>query len=127
MADGSDLHHKRLRLKAALCLAAVLVLAGGIAACGSQQAAQAPASPLPVPVLPAPEPLPGLDRTPEEARRAAAAEERRDVIRMQQRLRAREAAWRAERAKVPGVGGVRCINGQRMKRLPNGWKEDGTC
>jgi hypothetical protein len=129
VANGSD-HNKRVRLKAAPCVAAILVvLAGGIAACARQQApamAQASAAPSTVPA-PGPRLVPAPDRTPEEAHHASSVEDRREVILIQQRLQAGEAARRAERAKVPGVGGVRCVNGQRMQRLPNGWKQDGTC
>lgn len=61
-----------------------------------------------------------------EALDASAREMREDTIEVQKRLRAEEAA-RREAAEAPSKEGERCINGQKMKRVQNGWVQAGQC
>ena len=81
-------------------------------------------------VAPLPAPVPEV-LTPEERQmRAEAADRsarqaREHTIEVQKRLRADEAARRA-RVETPKEG-ERCIDGQKMKRVQNGWVQDGTC
>jgi hypothetical protein len=52
-------------------------------------------------------------------------EAREGAIRIQQRLRAEEQARKA--AQQEQAKHERCIDGQRMKRVENGWVQAGTC
>lgn len=58
------------------------------------------------------------------ARDQRARADREQTLRVQQQLRAeqraREAAQRAD-------ADVRCLGGQRMRRVANGWVQDGSC
>jgi hypothetical protein len=51
----------------------------------------------------------------------------REAARLQQSLRTRPAAQPARRDPRPLDGDERCIDGQRFKRLENGWSQNGTC
>ena len=52
-------------------------------------------------------------------------EAREATIRMQERLRAQELARKAQQTMQ--TDRVRCENGQRMRRVDNGWVQDGPC
>ena len=80
----------------------------------------------------APAPVPAPVVSPEERQQQAEALDasaramREDTIEVQKRLRAEEAA-RREQAEAPTKDGERCINGQKMKRVQNGWVQAGQC
>ena len=83
-------------------------------------------------IAPAPAPVPAPVVSPEERQQQAEALDasaramREDTIEVQKRLRAEEAA-RREQAEAPTKDGERCINGQKMKRVQNGWVQAGQC
>ena len=93
----------------------------------------APATTVPV----APPPMPSTAQAPAAAQIAALdaaqareekwAEDRRESIRVQQRLRKDAAAERARVNAQETNDTVRCIDGHKMKRVSNGWVDDGTC
>lgn len=62
-----------------------------------------------------------------QAREEKWAESRRESIRVQQRLRAEAAAERARVDAAEKSDTVRCIDGHKMKRVSNGWVDDGAC
>ena len=87
------------------------------------------ASVVAAPVEPAPPPPP-VETAEERQMRAEALdasmrEAREHTLEVQKRLREEEAARRAhiERPKE----GERCIDGQKMKRVDNGWVQAGDC
>ena len=59
-----------------------------------------------------------------EARQASWRESREEAIRVQKRLRAEN---NARRATSDPDAELRCIDGIRFKRLPNGWTQVGEC
>jgi hypothetical protein len=61
----------------------------------------------------------------EAAREASWREARAATIRVQQRLRAEQQA--REAAQQEAAKNERCVDGQRMKRIENGWVQAGTC
>jgi hypothetical protein len=93
----------------------VLMLAAGIAGGGSVDAAQSS----PAPVAP-PAATPRIE--PSEA---AQREMRQAALKVQKRLRAEQRA-RSE-AQRAGEKNERCIGGQRMRRVANGWVDAGSC
>jgi cytoskeletal protein RodZ len=60
-----------------------------------------------------------------EARDAAARQAREQTLKVQQRLRENDRARKAA-AETPSEN-ERCIDGQKMKRVDNGWVQSGTC
>lgn len=60
-----------------------------------------------------------------EAREASWREAREASIRVQQRLRAEQQARKA--AQQEEAKNERCVDGQRMKRVENGWVQAGNC
>ena len=130
----------------AAVIVAILVAVGSVVEWNSRKQAHVAARelangspPMPVtveapvvaaPVVPAPAPAPVVVSAEErqlraEASDAAAREAREHTIEVQKRLRAEEAARRA-RIEAPKEG-ERCIDGQKMKRVQNGWVQDGDC
>jgi len=91
----------------------------------------APVVAVPVKPEPAPEPEPEPVISAEERQLRAEAldasvrEAREHTLEVQKRLRADEAARRA-RVEAPKEG-ERCIDGQKMKRVQNGWVQAGEC
>ena len=89
------------------------------------------ASVVAAPVEPEPEPAPEPAMSAEERQLRAEAldasvrEAREHTLEVQKRLRADEAARRA-RVEAPKEG-ERCIDGQKMKRVQNGWVQAGDC
>ena len=62
------------------------------------------------------------------ARDAAARAAREQTLRVQAQLRARENANRQVlRAMRDGSSDTRCMAGQKMRRVANGWVQDGLC
>jgi hypothetical protein len=61
----------------------------------------------------------------EAAREASWREGREATIRVQQRLRAEQQARKA--AQLQLAKDERCVEGQRMKRVDNGWVQAGSC
>jgi hypothetical protein len=61
----------------------------------------------------------------EEAREASWREAREASIRVQQRLRAEQRARESEQQAA--AKDFRCVDGQRMKRVENGWIQAGNC
>jgi hypothetical protein len=88
-----------------------------------------PASVVAAPVVPEPEPEPVVSAEERQLRAealdASVREAREHTLEVQKRLRAEEAARRA-RVEAPKEG-ERCIDGQKMKRVQNGWVQDGEC
>lgn len=89
----------------------------------------APVAAAPVEPAPAPEPEPVISAEERQLRAealdASVREAREHTLEVQKRLREEEAARRAhvERPKE----GERCIDGQKMKRVQNGWVQAGEC
>jgi len=80
----------------------------------------------PAPVAAAPRPTQTNTFMAEaEARDAAARAAKEQTLKVQQGLRAQERE-RKEEAKAP-TPNERCIDGQKMKRVDNGWVQAGTC
>ena len=80
----------------------------------------------PAPVAAAPRPTQTNTFMAEaEARDAAARAAKEQTLKVQQGLRAQERE-RKEEAKTP-TPNERCIDGQKMKRVDNGWVQAGTC
>jgi len=61
-----------------------------------------------------------------EAREASWVASRKEAIRIQSELRAAQNAEK-DKAKGSSSSDVRCVDGQRMKRVENGWVQDGKC
>ena len=59
------------------------------------------------------------------AREASWREAREAAIRVQERLRAEQQARKS--AQEEEVNNERCVGGQRMRRVENGWVEAGNC
>jgi type IV secretory pathway VirB10-like protein len=60
-------------------------------------------------------------------REAKWAEVRRQTIEVQQRLRKDAAAQRARDDAQQNGTESRCVEGRKMKRISNGWVDDGSC
>ncbi|QNP41692.1 hypothetical protein [Lysobacter solisilvae (ex Woo and Kim 2020)] len=60
-----------------------------------------------------------------EPTEAAQREMRQAALKVQQRLRAEQRA--REEAQRAGTKNERCIGGQRMRRVANGWVDAGAC
>jgi len=58
------------------------------------------------------------------AREATSRTAREQTLRIQQHLREQQ---RAREAAPPGHGNERCLAGQRMRRVANGWVQAGKC
>ena len=101
----------------------------------AQPAATAVGEPLPAPapVVVAPPPPQktaeqrAADAAAEAAREADWVETRREAIRIQQRLRAEATAQKAREQQPASQGETRCVDGQKMRRVENGWVQDGKC
>ena len=65
--------------------------------------------------------------TAEAAREASWREAREATIRVQQRLRAEQLARKAAQQQQEEAKNERCVDGQRMKRVENGWMQAGNC
>lgn len=63
----------------------------------------------------------------EELREASWREAREATIRVQQRLRAEQQARKAAQQQQEAAKNERCVDGQRMKRVENGWVQAGNC
>lgn len=75
--------------------------------------------------MPAPGPSDASIAAEEASREASWREAREAAIRVQQRLRAEQQARKsAEREETKNE---RCVSGQRMKRVENGWVQAGNC
>ena len=62
------------------------------------------------------------------ARESADRAVREQTLRVQKHLREQDHAWKqAFDAAQHGDGNERCMAGQRMRRVPNGWVQAGTC
>ena len=88
---------------------------------------EAPVVATPVEPVPPPPPVESAEERQmrAEALDASMREAREHTLEVQKRLRADEAARRA-RVETPKEG-ERCIDGQKMKRVQNGWVQDGEC
>ena len=85
-------------------------------------------APPPVPsTVQAPAVAPIVTGESDQAREEKWAETRRESFRVQQRLRADTAAQRARAEAQKTSDTVRCIDGHQMKRVSNGWVDDGAC
>lgn len=75
---------------------------------------------------PAPAPSAQAIVAPQQAAEEASAREvRQAALKVQQRLRAEQRA--RERAQRDEAKNERCIGGQRMRRVANGWVGTGNC
>lgn len=84
-----------------------------------QAAAAAPAAPLPAPATDA-------VLAVAVARDAAARSAREQTLRVQQHLREQQREQQQVR-EAASHGNERCIAGQRMRRVANGWVDAGAC
>ena len=110
-------------------LAALWLIAPCLGACNQappptpmeQAAAPAPASPAPAPT----EADAMRTLTASDAATRAAREQ---TLRVQQHLRERQRQEQQARTAVQrGTGDERCIAGQKMRRVANGWVQAGPC
>jgi hypothetical protein len=117
--------------------AATLLLATGLVACSQGTAPAAghaplPESPAPVAASTTPAPMQPATRASSRdaelaaaiARDAAVRADREQTLRVQQQLRAQQ---RARQAAQQAPSDMRCLAGQRMRRVANGWVQAGTC
>ena len=123
-------------MRTGMRLMSLMLLGSGLAGCA--QTASPPASvveaaaasPMTAAPAPAPEPTSAADAglqiaiARENVDRAA----REQTLRVQQHLRDQEKEWaKAREAAQHGDGSERCIAGQKMRRVANGWVQAGTC
>jgi hypothetical protein len=88
------------------------------------QALAAPATSPPAPTTPAAD----TEIVIALARHAASRAAREQTLHVQAQLRARAREDRqAQQAAQRGDGNERCIAGQKMRRVANGWVQAGTC
>lgn len=91
----------------------------------------APAETAPAPATTTVQPLPAPVvtsvpmSTDDAAREASWVASRKEAIRIQSDLRA--AQVREKAAKESTTSDIRCVDGQQMKRVENGWVQDGKC
>ena len=97
----------------------------GEAAAAASVAAPKPDVPAMTPPAPAVTPPTMSDAAADAAREASWREAREATFRMQQRLRREHRARQS--AEQEGMKNERCVDGQRMKRVENGWVQAGNC
>ena len=92
----------------------------------------APADVAPAPSTTTVQPLPApvvtsvpMSAETDAAREASWVASRKEAIRIQSDLRAAQVKAKAERAST--TSDIRCVDGQQMKRVENGWVQDGKC
>jgi hypothetical protein len=61
------------------------------------------------------------------ARDAAARAAREQTLRVQQQLREQQREQQQQMRDAASHGNERCVAGQRMRRVANGWVEAGAC
>jgi len=115
--------------------AMVLGLLASLCACGpgtqaptpvaqASAAARPPVPPAPAPTTSAADAGLAIAIAREDAARAV----REQTLRVQKRLRDQEHEWaKAREAAERGDGSERCIAGQKMRRVANGWVQAGRC
>ena len=92
---------------------------------GQTQVQSVPLPPV-VTTVPAPATSVGAGSVESEAAREASwVASRKEGIRIQQELRAKQVEAKAKATST--TSDTRCVEGQRMKRVANGWVQDGTC
>lgn len=110
----------------AACLAACVQPPPPTAAAAATTAASAEAAPVAQP--PSPTAVADSGLAIALARDAAARAAREQTLRVQAQLRARENAnQQVLRAMRDGSSDTRCMAGQKMRRVANGWVQDGLC
>ena len=77
-------------------------------------------------VAPAPTPT-ATFMTEAEARDAAARDAREQTLKVQKGLRDAQQAHKEQLEAAKADKNTRCINGQKMKRVDNGWVQAGAC
>jgi hypothetical protein len=90
----------------------------------------APAETAPPPAPTTVQPAPVVTSVPmsvesDAEREASWVASRKEAIRIQSDLRAAQVKAKAEKAST--TSDVRCVDGQQMKRVENGWVQDGAC
>jgi hypothetical protein len=118
----------------ALQRVAALLLVTGLAACSQGDVPAADRAALSAPVAPSAARAPTPVAPPASARDAglaaaiardaAARADREQTLRVQQQLRAQQ---RARQAAQQAPSDMRCLAGQRMRRVANGWVQAGAC
>ena len=113
-------------------LTPLLLLLLGVGACDQTAPPDAPKLPVATaaPVTPTPPPAPATITADAGlavagARDAAARAAREQTLRVQQQLREQQREQRMREAASDG--NERCVAGQRMRRVANGWVDAGTC
>ena len=111
-------------------LTPLLLLLLGVGACDQTAPPDAPKvqAAAAVPVTPTPAPAPATttaDAGLAVARDAAARAAREQTLRVQQQLREQQREQRMREAA--SHGNERCVAGQRMRRVANGWVDAGGC
>jgi hypothetical protein len=81
------------------------------------------------PVAPAPAPAVATDTefVVAAARDAAARAAREQTLRVQQNLREQQRAQQQQAREAASKSDERCLAGQRMRRVANGWVQAGVC
>ncbi|MCC8364266.1 hypothetical protein LK996_14415 [Lysobacter sp. A6] len=77
-------------------------------------------------VAPAPTP-PTMSMIEAEARDAAARNAREQTLKVQRQLREAQQAHKEQADAAANDKNTRCIGGQKMKRVDNGWVQAGAC
>jgi hypothetical protein len=113
-------------------LTPLLLLMLGVGACdqASQPGASLVQPAAAASVAPAPAPAPvAADAmlAAAVARDAAARAAREQTLRVQQQLREQQREQRQQARDAASHGNERCIAGQRMRRVANGWVDAGVC
>jgi hypothetical protein len=113
-------------------LTPLLLLMLGVGAC--DQASPPGASMVPpaaaAPVAPTPAPAPAAADAmlaAAIAKDAAARAAREQTLRVQQQLREQQRDQQQQARDAASHGNERCIAGQRMRRVANGWVDAGAC
>jgi len=116
--------------------AMVLWLLASLSACGPGAQAPSPLAQADAAVPPSTPPPPSVPTTSAAdaglaiaiAREDADRAVREQTLRVQKRLREQEHEWaKAREAAERGDGSERCIAGQKMRRVANGWVQAGKC
>ena len=119
----------------------LLMLVAGLAACAQTpppaaavvEASEAAAAAPMMPRAPTPAPAPTTSAADAGlaiaiAREGADRAVREQTLRVQKQLRDQEREWaRAREAAQRGDGSERCLDGQKMRRVANGWVQAGAC
>jgi hypothetical protein len=91
------------------------------------QAAAAPVTPAPAPFTATTTTTADAELAVAVARDDAARAAREQTLRVQQQLREQQRQQQQQARDAASHGNERCVAGQRMRRVANGWVEAGAC